>query len=43
MEKFKSFITEAKEDRYRIVVISAELGEKAITAKRMKEESDKLI
>ena len=42
MEKFKSFITEAKEDRYRIVVISAELGEKAITAKRMKEESDKL-
>ena len=42
MEKFKSFITEAKEDRYRIVVISAELGEKAITAKRMKEESDNL-
>jgi ribosomal protein S6--L-glutamate ligase len=42
MEKFKSFITEAKEDKYRILVISAELGEKAITAKRMKEESDKL-
>ena len=42
MEQFKSFITEAKEDKYRIVVISAEHGEKAITAKRMGEEADKL-
>ena len=24
MEKFKSFITEAKEDKYRILVVSAE-------------------
>ena len=42
MENFKSFITEAKEDKYRILVVSAELGEKAVTAKRMKEEADKL-
>ena len=42
MEKFKSFITEAKEEKYRVVVISAEQGDKAITANRMKEEADKL-
>ena len=42
MEKFKSYTTEAKDDKYRVLVISAEKGEKAITAKRMKEESDKL-
>ena len=42
MEKFKSFITEAKEEKYKVVIISAEQGEKAVTAKRMKEESDNL-
>ena len=42
MEKFKSFITEAKEEKYKVVVISVEQGEKAVTAKRMKEEADKL-
>ena len=42
MEQFKSFITEAKDEKYRVLVISTEKGEKAITAKRMKEESDKL-
>ena len=42
MQKFKSFITEAKEEKYKVVVISAEQGEKAVTAKRMKEEADKL-
>ncbi len=42
MEKFSEFITEAKTDKYRILVISAEKGDKAITAKRMKEEADKL-
>ena len=42
MEKFKSFITEAKEEKYKVVVISAEQGENAITAKRMKEEADKI-
>ena len=42
MEQFKSFITEAKDEKYRVLVISTEKGEKAITAKRMKEEADKL-
>ena len=42
MENFKSFITEQNNDSYRVVVISNELGEKAITAKRMQEEADKL-
>ena len=42
MEKFKSFITEAKNEDYRIVVLSVEHGDNAITAKRIKEEADKL-
>ena len=42
MEKFKSFITEQKDEKYRILVISAEKGDKAITAKRMEEEATKL-
>ena len=42
MENFKSFITEEKHENYRVVVISNELGDKAITAKRMEEEAVKL-
>ena len=42
VEKFSEFITEAKEDKYRILVISAEKGDKAVTANRMKEEAEKL-
>ena len=42
MEQFKSFITEQKDDKYRVLVISAEKGDKAITAKRMEEEATKL-
>ena len=42
MEQFKTFITEEKNSDYRIVVLSAEKGEKAITAKRMKAEADEL-
>ena len=42
MEHFKSFITEEKEDNYRIVVLSVEHGDKSITSKRIKEEADKL-
>ena len=42
MEKFKSFITEEKNEDYRIVVLSVEYGDNAITAKRIKEEADKL-
>ena len=42
MEQFKSFITEQKDEKYRVLVISAEKGDKAITAKRMEEEATKL-
>ena len=42
MEKFKSFITEETQEDYRVVVLSVEHGDKAITSKRIKEESDKL-
>ena len=42
MEQFKSFITEEKNEKYRVLVISAEKGDKAITAKRMEEEATKL-
>ena len=42
MEKFKSFITEEKEEDYKVVVLSVEHGDNAITAKRIKEESGKL-
>lgn len=42
MEQFKSFITEQKDESYRVVVISNELGDKAITAERIEEEAKKL-
>ena len=42
MEKFKSFITEAKQEDYRVVVLSVENNDNSTTAKRIKEESDKL-
>ena len=42
MEKFKSFITEAKEEDYRVVILSVEHNDNSTTAKRIKEESDKL-
>jgi len=42
MEHFKSFITEQKDEKYRVVVISNELGDKAITAERIKEEAKNL-
>ena len=42
LENFKSFISEEKHENYRVVVISNELGDKAITAKRMEEEANKL-
>ena len=42
MEHFKSFITEAKEEDYKVVILSVEHGDKAVTTKRMKEEADKL-
>lgn len=42
MDKFRSFVTEEKQESYRVVVISNELGDKAITAKRMEQEANKL-
>ena len=42
MEQFKSFITEEKTEDYKVVILSVEHGDKAITAKRMKEEANKL-
>jgi len=42
MEKFKSFITEAKQEDYRVVVLSVEHNDNSTTAKRIKEESNKL-
>ena len=42
MDNFKSFITEDKHEDYRVIVISNELGDKAITAERIKEEAKKL-
>ena len=43
MEKFKSFITEAKEDKYRILVISAEPDNSKLfhTAQRVTDEAEK--
>ena len=42
MEQFKSFITEEKTEDYKVVILSVEHGDKAITANRMKEEANKL-
>jgi ribosomal protein S6--L-glutamate ligase len=44
MEKFKSFITEAKSEKYRILVVSAALNKDAMyhTAERFTEEAKKL-
>ena len=43
MEKFKTFITEAKEEKYRILVISAEPDNKELfhTAQRFVDEGKK--
>ena len=35
MENFKSFITEQKDEKYKVVVISANSDEKGITTKRI--------
>jgi|TARA_R110000822_G_scaffold63380_7_gene155728 RimK family alpha-L-glutamate ligase len=42
MENFKSFITEQKNEDYKIVVLSVEHSDKSITSKRIKEEADKM-
>ena len=42
MERFNKFISEQKTENYRVVILSVEHGDKAITAKRMKEEASNL-
>ena len=43
IKQFGSFLKEAKtEEKYRLLLISAELGDKAVTAQRMEEEAKKL-
>ena len=42
MDNFKSFIKEDKHESYRVVVISNELGDKAITAERIEAEAKEL-
>ena len=43
LKQFGSFLKEAKgEDKYRLLLVSTEFGDKAITAERMEEEAKKL-
>jgi len=42
VEKFKSFITEEKEDKYKVVILTVEHGDKSITAKKFEKEASKL-
>ena len=43
LKEFGSFLKEDKDnEKYRLLLISAELGDKAVTAQRMEEEAKKL-
>ena len=42
MEAFKSFISEAKDEKYRVVILTVEHGDKSITAKKLSKEATKL-
>ena len=42
MEAFKSFITESKDEKYRVVILTVEHGDKSITAKKLSKEATKL-
>ena len=42
MENFKSFITEQKDEKYKVVVISANSDEKGITTKRIEAEAKEI-
>ena len=42
MEAFKSFISEAKDKKYRVVILTVEHGDKSITAKKLSKEATKL-
>ena len=42
MEAFKSFISESKDEKYRVVILTVEHGDKSITAKKLSKEATKL-
>lgn len=42
MEAFKSFISEEKDKKYRVVILTVEHGDKSITAKKLSKEATKL-
>jgi RimK family alpha-L-glutamate ligase len=42
LEAFKSFISEAKDEKYRVVILTVEHGDKSITAKKLSKEATKL-
>ena len=42
METFGSFISEAKDEKYRVVILTVEHGDKSITAKKLSKEATKL-
>jgi len=42
LEAFKSFITESKDEKYRVVILTVEHGDKSITAKKLSKEATKL-
>ena len=42
METFGSFISEAKDEKYRVVILTVEHGNKSITAKKLSKEATKL-
>ena len=42
MEAFKSFISEAKDEKYKVVILTVEHGDKSITAKKLSKEATKL-
>ena len=42
METFGSFISEAKDEKYRVVILTVEHGDKSITSKKLAKEAIKL-
>jgi len=42
LEAFKSFISESKDEKYKVVILTVEHGDKSITAKKLSKEATKL-
>ena len=40
--KFNEFITEDKHEKYKVVILTVEFGDKSITAKKFEEEAQKI-